>query len=374
MIRFTSRIGLVILALGCAVSSQAADVVFGNTLPLSGPLGPTAKLGRMGIEAYIARVNREGGIGGGRVVLRTMDDAYQVDRFVGNVDELLNTAKVDAIIAAVGTAHIEAAYPKFEQAKRPLIGAFTGGSALRRDGRGYIYHVRASYADEVRRLVEQVATVSQSRIYAVWQDDGLGRDAMAALENALRGSKVRLVGQQAMKLSAIDGAAVAGNVIKSGADALFLLCVNPCAGSVLASLPSEGRLSLSPYALSIVDGESLADKYGPAAFGTVISQVMPNPRLPTTPLVRRYQQDMAQAFAEPRYSYLSLESYVATMVAVEAARVVAASGGKRSMDEVMKQMIHREFFGIPVSSGGTRGVRPHPVTLSMIGKNGKLIH
>ncbi|MNY79544.1 hypothetical protein D3C86_2202150 [compost metagenome] len=62
------------------------------------------------------------------------------------------------------------------------------------------------------------------------------------------------------------------------------------------------------------------------------------------------------------------------MVTVEAARMALAASPRRSMQDAMKLMLRREIEGIPVSGGDDPGVRPHPVTLSMIGNGGRLIH
>ncbi|HET7867416.1 MAG TPA: hypothetical protein VFL86_23670, partial [Burkholderiaceae bacterium] len=58
------------------------DIVLGNTLPFSGPLASAGQAARTGMEAYLARVDREGCVGGRHGTLRSMDDAYQADRHV----------------------------------------------------------------------------------------------------------------------------------------------------------------------------------------------------------------------------------------------------------------------------------------------------
>ncbi|MDT4843825.1 Periplasmic binding protein [compost metagenome] len=183
------------------------------------------------------------------------------------------------------------------------------------------------------------------------------------------------MGQQGVALAQMDGAALAASVRAAKPDALFALCVTPCGVKLLSGLAAESGIARpTPYMLSIVNGEVLAKSVGPAARGTVISQVMPNPRLATSPLVQRYQQDMRSHMGRDEFSYFSLEGYVVAMVTVEAARTALAASPRRSMQDAMKLMLRREIEGIPVSSGDDPGVRPHPVTLSMIGNGGRLIH
>jgi len=375
--RWLLLLGLLFLGL----PGRAGEIVVGQSLPLSGPLGEAGRNVKDGIDAYLERVQRDGLLGRHRLVWRALDDGYSVERHAQNIRRLVVQDKVDALGLSAGTSHIDAAYPTMREAGTPLIGAMTGASALHGAQRALIYHLRASYADEVRLLVAQAVSVRQRRAFAVWQDDGLGRDALAALEAALRGAGIELVGQQGVALAEMDGAALAASVRAARPDALFALCVTPCGVKLLSGLAAEGGSNSSsglarptPYMLSIVNGEALAKSVGPAARGTVISQVMPNPRLATSPLVHRYQQDMRSHMGKDEFSYFSLEGYVVAMVAVEAARTALAASPRRSMQDAMKLMLRREIEGIPVSSGDDPGVRPHPVTLSMIGSGGRLIH
>ncbi|RIX81692.1 hypothetical protein D3H34_10390 [Acidovorax cavernicola] len=354
---------------------RADEIVVGQSLPLTGPLGEAGRNVKDGIDAYLARAQRDGLLGRHKLVWRALDDGYSVERHVQNIRQLVVKDKVDALGLSAGTSHIDAAYPMMREAGTPLIGAMTGASALHGAQRALIYHLRASYAEEVRQLVAQAVSVRQRRVFAVWQDDGLGRDAFAALETALRGAGIELVGQQGVALAEMDGAALAASVRAAKPDALFALCVTPCGVKLLSGLAADSGVTRpTPYMLSIVNGEVLAKSVGPAARGTVISQVMPNPRLATSPLVQRYQQDMRSHMGRDEFSYFSLEGYVAAMVTVEAARTALAASPRRSMQDAMKLMLRREIEGIPVSGGDDPGVRPHPVTLSMIGNGGRLIH
>lgn len=360
-----------LLAAAGVMGARAEDLVLGNSLPLSGPLRAAGQAALTGMQAYLARVDREGGVNGRKVVLRSLDDGYQAARYAANVRELLDKEGAQALLLSAGTSNIDAAYPLIQASGKPLVGALTGASVLRTPERDLIFHLRASYGDEVRRLVQQVASVSQKRVFAVWQDDGLGRDALAALQEATRDSKLQLVGDQGVQLAKIDGPGIAKAVQEAKADALFLLCVTPCAAAVLTNASRGGLVGVSSYALSIVDGETLSKLAGPAARGTVISQVLPDPHHPTTSLVRQYQQDVRRLTGHDAFSYFSLEGYVSAMAAVEAAR---ATKGKGSLVDGLRQLTKRENDTLLVSSGSSPGKRPHPVHLTMIGADGRLVN
>src|SRR3954469_10012421 len=74
---------------------------------LSGALtGPARSLGvgmRAGIDAYFARVNREGGVSGSRLRLLALDDGYDPERAGKNMRQLIEREKVFAILGDPGT-------------------------------------------------------------------------------------------------------------------------------------------------------------------------------------------------------------------------------------------------------------------------------
>jgi len=366
---------LAISSLLCCMplAAQAQDLVLGTTLPLTGPIGVNGQDVHGGMLAMMARVEREGGIAGRRVVLRSMDDAYVGERHTANATQLLEKDKVEALILTTGTTNINNVYPVIARNGRPLVGALTGASILRAPDRSLIYHLRASYGDEVRRMLQQARSVSQTRVYAVWQDDGLGRDAFAALQAEVKATGMQLVGNAGVVPTKVDGEKIGAEIQASNANAVFTLCITPCVSAVLKAMSEHGLFRFTPYALSIVSGETLAQAVGPLARGTVIAQVFPNPHVGNTPLVRQYQADMRRS-GRTAFSYISLEGYLSARVAVEALRMSYGSGTRRSMDESMRILMQRDIMGMPISGGGREGVRPHFVTLSMIGATGELIH
>jgi len=62
--------------------------------------GSTAQLGQemqAGAAAYFKFVNKRGGVHGRTLVLKTLDDGYEVDRTVANVKTLINEDRVFAL-------------------------------------------------------------------------------------------------------------------------------------------------------------------------------------------------------------------------------------------------------------------------------------
>lgn len=124
-------VGIVLALLAAAPSSRAQNVVFGLTLPLSGQLADAGQSARRGVQAYIARVNREGGVGGRQIALDVRDDAYDPRKFEANIKQFVDEGRVEAVILGAGTSNIANAYPLLAKAGLPMVGALTGASLLR---------------------------------------------------------------------------------------------------------------------------------------------------------------------------------------------------------------------------------------------------
>ena len=66
-------IGLLLLGLALT-PAWGQDILIGQTIALTGGPSEHGKAVLQGAQAYLARVNAAGGIGGRRIVLQTLDD------------------------------------------------------------------------------------------------------------------------------------------------------------------------------------------------------------------------------------------------------------------------------------------------------------
>ena len=103
---------------------SSSTILIGQSVSLSGPTGSLGEEMRQGALAYFEQVNRQGGVNGRQIVLKTMDDAYDANRTAANVKHLIEDDKVFALLGLRGTAHTNAAAKIFTPAKVPLVGTF----------------------------------------------------------------------------------------------------------------------------------------------------------------------------------------------------------------------------------------------------------
>jgi len=104
-----------------------------------------------GITAAFHGINKAGGIHGRELRLVMKDDGYVPAKSVENIKQMLDGNSVFAFMSCIGTANNAAIIPLIEQAGVPYVGPVTGASSLRQPGQRNVFHVRASYTDEVTR-------------------------------------------------------------------------------------------------------------------------------------------------------------------------------------------------------------------------------
>ena len=181
---------------GAAASSGVTDseIVLGTSAAFSGPSrGLGIELFR-GASAYFEHVNRNGGVRGRRIVLRTYDDGYQPDPSVQNTMTLMLEDEVFALFGYVGTPTVTRVLPmlkKFQERQVYLFFPFTGAQPQREPPYGpFAFNLRASYRQETAGLVQNFVGIGRKRIAVFYQADAYGRSA-PCLETVRRADRRR---------------------------------------------------------------------------------------------------------------------------------------------------------------------------------------
>jgi ABC-type branched-subunit amino acid transport system substrate-binding protein len=158
-----------------AASVDTGHIRLGMSAPFSGPNGAYGAQMRHGILACLNAVNKEGGIGGRKLELVSLDDGYEPPAAVANTKRLIEQEHVFALLGFYGTASTTAVMPVLDQTGVPLVGTISGTESLRKPEQRHIFHLRASYGDETAAIVKNLVTVGMTRVAVLYQDDGFGK-------------------------------------------------------------------------------------------------------------------------------------------------------------------------------------------------------
>ena len=289
-----------------------SEIVLGMSAAFSGPSrGLGIELYR-GASAYFEHINRGGGIGGRKVVLRTYDDGYQPDPSVENTMTLMLEDEVFALFGYVGTPTVTRVLPmlkKFQERQIYLFFPFTGAQPQRQPPYGdFAFNLRASYRQETAGLVENFVGIGRRRIAIFYQADAYGRSGWAGVRRALKPYGERIVGEatyrrgskftssmrdqvEILKASRPDAIICIGAYAACAAflrDAVDLGLQVPIAN--LSFVGSENLLNL------IAQGRDDGERYTELL---VNSQVVPSYEDVSIPAVKQYQELMERYDPRP---------------------------------------------------------------------------
>lgn len=322
-------------------------VILGQSVPLTGAASEIGLAFAAGCRLYATQFNESSNTGGVQLKLLQLDDGYDAKRAEANARTLLTTEKADMLFGFVGTASSEAAAAVATQQGGLLFAPFAASDKLRGTGFPNVFHVRPSMADEAVKIVRQCATVGQTRIALVGDDDTMGRAGLAAVQQAVADLKLAplvataLVPEAGEKLDA-----ALADVRKQSPQAIVLVSLSGTTANVIRKLRKSGYAG-NFTAFSIVGIDPLYAALGKDIGGIVISQVVPSPRPSAIPIVKEYLAAVEDSDQAP--SYEGLEGFIAAKAAAEAVRRAGKGFTPAALQRVMTGMTDYDVGGFRIN-------------------------
>ena len=346
-------------------------VTIGCSASLTGPLAGFGQDIKQGADAALAQINSRGGINGRTLQLNMMDDGYVPQRTTDNVKQMIAQNSVFALLSCVGTPNNTAIFPLIEEAGIPYVAPFTGASSLRKGGRN-VFHVRASYTDEVRRLVQRLAGMGLKDIGVVYLDNGYGREM---LEDAIRSFTELNLKPAVQAALATDGKnlpEVLAKVTESRPTAVLLAT----AGAVSVELVRGLKKAMPGVLMAGVSVTLTSDglkQLGEAGSGIAVTMVMPDPNRAKLQLVRDYQAAMRSKGAT-EFSQVSLEAYVNTRVLAEGLERAGSDPSRAKLRTALAGIRNWDMGGFVVDfSGQAPYVGSRYIDLGVLNGSGRFL-
>jgi len=325
----------------CATTSARAQsgvtattVVFGQSAPLT---GANAELGndiRNGALAYFAKVNAAGGVHGRKIELATLDDGNAVPRAEANTKKLVEEQGVFALFGYASATLSRPALPIVAKHNVPFLAPFTGADPMRVFNKN-VYNIRASYADELEKIVDHFVPLGVKRFSIVYYDDVVGKENYSAVDRALKKRSLEVVSIAAFKDRAKpDIEAGVKEIAKGRPDVVILTTLYKATADFVRAAKSAG-LGAQMASNSFPGASPLAKELGKDGAGVIVATVVPPPAKRSLPIVQEYQAAIEKQTGKKEYSFTSLESYVGAKVAVEALK---RAGPKPTRESFMQAL------------------------------------
>lgn len=171
--------------------SGGAELRFGMSTALSGPVAGLGRAMKDGVELAFAEANAKGGMHGRRLRLIALDDSYHPPTAAANVKQLIERDRVLAIVGNLGTPTARLAMPLASEAGVLFYGAMTGADLLRANPPDrHVINFRASYDQEVSSMLDLLLAmgIQPEEIAFFTQDDSYGA---SVYESAMRQLEAR---------------------------------------------------------------------------------------------------------------------------------------------------------------------------------------
>jgi branched-chain amino acid transport system substrate-binding protein len=367
-----------LFALGIALPAAAQtpgvtpnSILLGQSAAFS---GPAAQLGiemNAGAVAYFDYINKQGGVNGRTISVKTRDDRYEGNLAAENTRKLIEEDKVFALFAYVGTPTSAAALPIFTEAKVPFVGPFTGAELLRNPLNRYVFNVRASYYDETEKIVEQLVSTGIQRIAVFYQNDSYGKAGLTGVEIAMKKRNLAIAATGTVERNTVDVGAAVKAIAAVQPDAVVMISAYTSIAEFVRQMKKAGSAAQF-HNVSFVGSKALSNALGPEGYGVVISQVVPFPWYPGVPVVKEYQR-ILKISGNTNYSFGSLEGYLAAKVMVEGLRRAGRDLTRESLIAALESMNNVDFGGFVVSFSRTSHAGSDYVELTMIGRDGNFV-
>lgn len=323
------------LLLFAALPVMGQEILVGQSAPLT---GGNAELGtdiRNGALAYFKKVNDAGGLPQGKLRLVTLDDRNDTKLSAENTQKLVGEQNVVALFGYASSTLSIPAMPAVQEHKVPFFAPFTGADTIRKQNE-YVYTVRATYADEIGKIINFWGNLGTTRISVLHYDDAVGKQNFETVAAALKKFGRDPV-SVAIKRNADVTDANFNAVVASNPNVLVVTTLYAPAAQMIKRLKAANRATMVT-SLSFAGASQLAKALGPDATGVSVAITVPPPRAKNIPVVKECDEAWSAAGNKDMMSVTALESCIAAKVLVE--------GMRRSGKEVTRASLHRSLAAL----------------------------
>jgi branched-chain amino acid transport system substrate-binding protein len=350
-----------------------AVIVLGQSAPLTGPAAQLGIQFRDGAKLYFSMMNAKGGINGRTIELLTVDDGYEPEKTAANTKKFL-ADNVFALFGYIGTPTSVAALPLATEAKTPFFAPFTGAQVLREPFNRYAIHVRASYFDETASIVKQASSVGIKKFSVFYQNDAYGKAGLEGVDRALKALNLPMTSLGTVERNSVDvKKAVADILAKQPESIVQISAYKSCAAFIREA--RKAGFGGTFYNVSFVGTQALLTELGKEARGVVVSQVMPFPYSPATPIASEYLEALKNAAAvskELTANYSSIEGFVAAKIFVEALRRAGRNVSRETFINAIETMQNLQLGGFAVNFGPNLHTGSRYVDLTVLTEDGRV--
>lgn len=301
-------------------------------------------------------------------VIKALDDQRDPKLTVSLTRKLAEEDKVAALFGYRSTPSLEAVAPLLDELQLPLVGPFNGSDSVRRKAGQWMFFLRATYQDEMERLVGHVHTVGMRKVAIVHQQDSFGNEAAKAFAATLEAKGLRVSGLYSYDRKTLDTSDAVKGLLETQPEAVLMACTARACAEIIRKVRETNRKMIL-LTLSNAVNDELLKAIAEVGRGVVMSQVMPFPWNSNVPIVKEFMRLNSLAKNKVPVSHAALEGFAAAKLLTLVAAKAGLQADARRIAEVLRTTGPIDLGGIIYDPAG----KSHYVELTMVARDGRLI-
>jgi branched-chain amino acid transport system substrate-binding protein len=349
--------------------NASAQIVVGQTAGFTGAVAATVKEATDGARLYLDAINAKGGVNGQQIELISLDDKFDPKLAAANARTLIAEKGAVALFLTRGTPHAELIMPILDELKVPLVAPSTGAMLLHSPVKKYVFNVRSTYQREAEKGIGLLATIGITSIGVLHVDDTFGADALTGIKAGFEMAKLTPAFVGKFDRSKPDYTQFVADIRRTNPQAVFVVGSGTAVTDAMKAIRAAGSQA-QMVTLSNNASAGFVKGLGANARGVIITQVFPNERSISSPLVKE-ALTLARAKQMNEVSPAMLEGFAAAKVLVEGLRRAGTGVTGEKLRIALETFRAFDIGGMEISYSASDHTGLGFVDLSIINKDGK---
>jgi len=302
---------------------MSKTIIIGTSIPQTGTIKALGDSVVNGASSYFNFVNDNHILGEKKIRFLVYDDKYEPDLSTQNTNKLIFKDNAFALFSLVGTPTVKSILPILHDENIPFFAAFSGASFLRNNQNKNIVNFRSSYSQEIEAIVSHLHEKEGLDSIAVfYQNDDYGEEGYISILKSLQKRNLKLVAQGSYKRNTLSINHAFNEIKDAKPQAIIMVGAYKTNALFIKKAKQNENLKDVIFAnLSFGDADEMIKELKRQKTNTnnlLFSQVVPNYTNSDIPVVLQYQKLMKKYHPNEKLGFVSLESFLAAKVLVNA--------------------------------------------------------
>lgn len=316
-------IGIIILILIVFSDDKYRNntIIVGGSIPKTGIMKDWGRNVEIGTNAYFKFANEKDLLPNKKKIkFVNLDDKYEPNLTVRNTLELLEREDLFLFYGYVGTPTVKKILPIIENNDIPFIAPFTGASFLRDGQNDLIVNFRASYFEEIDKIVDYLSSKKNIKKIAVfYQNDNYGEEGYVSLIKSLRSRKMKLQGEGMYKRNTLSIKHAFSEIKESEPEAIIMIGAYKANALFIKKAKKDKKLKNAIYCnISFSDADQMIKELNYETDNLIFSQIVPSFDNSKIDIIREYKYIMNRYYPNEPLGFISLEAFLVAKTVVEA--------------------------------------------------------